>query len=84
MRYEPEADLVEGTFAQRFRTRKESSQSYEDEENIRPTTKRKSRSRTDLVTPQTLGPPPRIFATNGSGTMVNENIGNIFNVTTSE
>jgi hypothetical protein len=91
MRFEPdEADLVEGTSTQgslsndavQSKTRKKLSQSYEDEENIRAT-KRTSRSRME-VTPQTLGPLPRISATNGSGTLVNKNVGNTYNLTTSE
>lgn len=92
MRNEPdEEDLVECTSAQgspsnnaaQSKTRKEPSQPYDDEEIIRDTAlKRKRRSRTNT------NPLPRnqvsISFNNESGIMINENIGNTYNLTTSE
>ena len=87
MRYEPdEADLVESTSAQGSRsnnaaqskTRKESSQTYEDEAIIRDMApKWKSRSRT-IPSPRP-GNQVNISFTNKSGTMFNENVGNTYN-----
>jgi len=98
IRYEPdEANLVEERIsAQGSRssntvhsmTRKKSSRAYEDGENIRDkVSKRKSRSlaQTNPVTPQTPGPPPvSISFTNESGIMINKDIGNTYNITTSD
>jgi len=97
MRHElDEADLVEPTSAQgsrsnnvaRSKTRKKLSHAVEDEEISRDTApkwKWKSRSRTIPVTPRTPGPPRHrvsVPVTNGSGIVINENVGNIYNVTT--
>jgi len=92
-----EEDLVEGTSAQGSqssnaaysKTRKKKRQAYEDDENLRDrASKRKSRSQTNPVTPQTPDPPPRrgvsISFTNGSGNMMNQDIANTYNTTRSE
>lgn len=91
------ADLLEGTSMQgsllnnaaQSKTRKKPSQAHEDEKIIRDTApKRRGRSRTNPVSPRTPGPPPMHQAAisdftfiNGSGTMINENIGNTYNLT---
>jgi len=90
MRQEP--DEVEPTSAQgprssnvaRSKIRKKINQAYEDEEIIRDTApKQKSKSRTIPVTPQTRHQ-VTTPVTNRSGIVINENIGNIYNLTTWE
>lgn len=97
MRYEQdEADLVERTSVQGSRsdntaqskTRKEPSQVRDDEETNGDTDpKWKSRSRRNPDSPQTQGPPSihqvRISFLNETGIMINENIGNAYNLSTS-
>ena len=97
-RYETDrANLVERASSQCSRsnnpayskTRKKSSQAYEGDENIREwASKRKSRTLTIPVAPQTPDLRPRhrasISFTNESEIMINENIGNTYNITTPE